>query len=63
MDYGTKSSDVINTIQTLIDKGATGEDIEKLAIKEGMQTMIEDGLSKVVRGITTVEELLRVLHE
>lgn len=55
--------DVSDKIQKLIDQGATGEDIEKLAIKEGMQTMLEDGLSKVVKGITTVEELLRVLHE
>ena len=31
-----------------------------LAIKEGMATMRLDGLNKVISGITTIEEVLRV---
>jgi type II secretory ATPase GspE/PulE/Tfp pilus assembly ATPase PilB-like protein len=32
----------------------------RLAREKGMRTMFEDGLLKVVQGMTTVEELLRV---
>jgi type IV pilus assembly protein PilB len=35
-------------------------EIQKLAIKNGMSTMLEDGLGKVKKGESTVEELLRV---
>lgn len=34
--------------------------IAKQAIKEGMKTMLVDGLIKVAKGITTIEEVLRV---
>ena len=37
--------------------------IEKLAIDEGMITMKQDGYLKVVEGITTIEEVLRVAQE
>lgn len=37
--------------------------IRKEAIKNGMTTMIEDGLKKVKEGITTIEEVLRVTKE
>jgi len=35
--------------------------IKKIAVKDGMRTMIEDGLEKVKLGVTTVDELLRVI--
>lgn len=37
--------------------------IQKLAIEEGMQTLYENGLVKVVQGITTLEEVMRVTTE
>lgn len=37
--------------------------IQKLAIAEGMQTLYENGLVKVVQGITTLEEVMRVTSE
>ncbi len=37
--------------------------IQKLAIEEGMTTMFENGLTKVVQGITTLEEVMRVTSE
>lgn len=37
--------------------------IRELAIKNGMRTMLEDGLDKVKQGITTIEEVLRVTKE
>mgnify|MGYP001579067494 FL=1 len=42
---------------------ATSDDIEKQAKKEGMMTMLEDGIIKCVQGITTLEEILRVTNE
>ena len=32
------------------------------AIKEGMITMLQDGLLKVLKGITTVDEVFRVIQ-
>lgn len=37
--------------------------IKKIAVEEGMRTMIEDGLEKVKLGVTSIEELLRVVKE
>ena len=37
--------------------------IQQIAIKEGMTTMLEDGLLKVKSGVTTIEEIMRVTKE
>lgn len=42
-------------------EGPTTAQLEKLAVNRGMQTMSEDGLEKATKGITTLDELLRVL--
>ena len=39
------------------------DNLTKLAHKEGMISMFEDGMRKVERGTTTIEELLRVIRE
>jgi type IV pilus assembly protein PilB len=52
---------VTPAIKDLIMKGATTQEVEDQAKKEGMLTMLEDGLFKAVEGITTVEEVLRVV--
>jgi len=39
------------------------DNLRKVARTEGMVTMFEDGLRKVERGITTIEELFRVIRE
>jgi len=52
-----------DAIKGLIMKGATSEEIEAQAKSEGMMTMIEDGIFKAVNGITTIEEVLRVISE
>ena len=54
---------VTSTIKDLVMKGATAEAIEEQAKAEGMMTMIEDGIFKAVQGITTIEEVLRVISE
>ena len=42
---------------------ASTSDLRKLAIKKGMTPMLIDGFNKAAMGITTVEEILRVIHE
>lgn len=54
---------VTPTIRTIIMKGGTSDDIEEQAKKEGMLTMIEDGIVKAVKGFTVIEEVLRVISE
>lgn len=39
------------------------DNLNNLAKKKGMLTMFEDGLRKVATGITTIEEVLRVIRE
>ena len=41
-------------------KGTTTKDIRMQAIKNGMSTLYTDGMLKVIRGITTFEEVYRV---
>lgn len=52
-----------SSLRDLIMKGATAEAIEEQARKEGMTTMLETGIMLSVRGITTIEEVLRVVSE
>ncbi len=54
---------VTSSIKELILKGAGADEIEKQAKKEGMMTMLEDGLFMAVQGITSTEEVLRVVSE
>lgn len=54
---------VTSTIRDLIIKGAAPLDIEAQAKKDGMVTMLEDGIMKSVQGLTTIEEVLRVVSE
>jgi len=50
-------------VKELILQGKTDKDIERQAKEEGMITMIEDGIFKAVQGLTTIEEILRVVSE
>lgn len=50
-------------IEDLIVKRATAQDIEAQAVAQGMITMWQDGFIKAVKGITTIEEILRVTKE
>ena len=51
------------TIKDLIMKGETAGKIEEQAKSEGMITMLEDGIFKAAQGVTTIEEVLRVITE
>lgn len=48
------------TIKELILKRAQESEIKNLARKEGMKTLRENGIKKVLEGATTLEEVLRV---
>lgn len=50
-------------VASLVLQHADSGTIEKEAITEGMITMKQDGYLKVLQGITTVEEVLRVAQE
>ena len=54
---------VTETIKELIVRKATADQIQKQAQREGMKTMIEDGFIKAAQGITSIEEVLRVIIE
>lgn len=50
-------------IRQLIMNQADADQIKQQAIKEGMTTMFEDGFHKALLGVTTLEEVLRVVAE
>lgn len=48
-------------VQALIHARTDADTITRQAVKDGMKTMLQDGLEKVASGITTIEEVLRVI--
>jgi type IV pilus assembly protein PilB len=48
-------------LETLAAQRAPREEIERAAIRGGMKTMWDDGLAKVAAGLTSIEELTRVV--
>ena len=54
---------VTEVIAQLILKRSPAGEIEAMAKKEGMITMKQDGYLKVLEGVTTIEEVLRVAQE
>ena len=46
-------------IRNMILKGATSDAVAKKAIEQGMRTLGQDGIDKIKKGVTTIEELLR----
>jgi type IV pilus assembly protein PilB len=52
--------EVTPAIKKLITEKEDADAILAQAVKEGMATMLDDGLGKVVKGVTTIEEVLRV---
>jgi type IV pilus assembly protein PilB len=54
---------VDSKLRELISKGASDYEISRTAKEQGMLTIYEDGIKKVVHGITSVEEVNRVAFE
>ncbi len=55
--------EVNDSIRETIIRKADASEIREIAKKNGMITMTEDGFKKALAGITTIEEILRVIHE
>ncbi len=51
------------TIKDMVMNHKTSDELEIQARKEGMLTMLEDGIYKAAKGLTSVEEVLRVISE
>ncbi len=54
---------ITESIKELIIKGADANQIQIQAREQGMRTMVEDGFIKAAQGITSIEEVLRVIIE
>lgn len=54
---------VTDNIRQMIMDRANASQIKEAAVKEGMTTMIQDGVHKAQAGITSIEEVLRIIHE
>jgi general secretion pathway protein E len=52
-----------DAIRQLILRRATIQEIHRAATAEGMRSMYEDGLHKVLHGLTSIEEVLRVTRD
>ncbi|MDI6783203.1 MAG: ATPase, T2SS/T4P/T4SS family, partial [bacterium] len=50
-----------DTIREMIDKKASAVTIKSIAIKNGMQPLVEDGIIKAMQGITTINEVSQVI--
>jgi len=55
--------EVNDQIRDLILKRVAAEEIKERAAKAGMVGMLADGLDKIAAGLTTAEEVLRVVQE
>lgn len=53
--------EIDNDIRKLIMSNADADEVKAKAIENGMTTMFDDAVEKVLNGIITVEELLRVI--
>lgn len=54
---------VTDRIRGLVLQHANAQELRRAAIEDGMSSMYDDGLRKIVDGITTIEEVLRVTSE
>lgn len=55
--------EVSDAVRKLIVEKVDADVIQKKAMEEGMTTMTDDGFDKVVKGVTTIEEILRATEE
>ena len=55
--------EISDPLKELINRKADANEIKNQAIKEGMTSMLDDGLNKVKQGLTSLEEVLRSVKE
>jgi len=54
--------EVDKDMRFLIDKGASSEELRDAALQKGMTPLSEDARRKVLEGVTTLDEMLRVTY-
>ncbi len=54
---------VDNDIREAILRRASASEIKKIAINNGMKTLVEDGFAKAKAGLTTIDEIIRIFYE
>jgi type IV pilus assembly protein PilB len=52
--------EMTDKVRELVMANANAAEIRQQAIKDGMKTMLDDGIAKALTGVTTLEEVLRV---
>jgi type IV pilus assembly protein PilB len=50
-------------VREMTFKGESTQNVRKLARKQGMRTLFEDGMVKAIRGMTTIDEVLRITQK
>ena len=55
--------EIDDDIRRAIMQRTNGGEIKKIAVSKGMTTLLEDGFQKCLKGLTTIEEILRVVQE
>lgn len=53
--------EVTDSLRALIAKKVPADEIQRAAAAEGMTTMFEDGITKMLEGMTTLEEVVRAI--
>lgn len=49
-------------IREALNKGANTQKLERIAVKNGMVTLAQDGIEKALAGLTTLDEVHRIIH-
>ncbi len=52
-----------NTVREMTFRGESTEAVRKVARKQGMRTLFEDGMIKALKGLTTIDEVLRITKQ
>jgi type II secretory ATPase GspE/PulE/Tfp pilus assembly ATPase PilB-like protein len=47
-------------LREMVFKGESTEHVRRMARKQGMRTLFEDGIVKAMKGLTTLDEILRI---
>jgi type II secretory ATPase GspE/PulE/Tfp pilus assembly ATPase PilB-like protein len=55
--------EVTEAIRSLIVQRCSSNEIKQEALRQGMKTLRDDGWQKVIQGVTTIEEVLRVSED
>ncbi|MGB9905359.1 MAG: type II secretion system protein GspE, partial [Desulfotomaculales bacterium] len=53
---------VTGSIRNLVNQKFPADEIKRQAIKEGMVTLQQDGINKARRGLTSIQEVMRVAY-